>query len=733
MKRGMALFLAITIILSLCVGCSSAPSTPTADLPEEEIFTKTIHDFKNRRIENLDEQENTNFIVYAKGVEEITVSSTTNTLVETDYENLSYTFTNADKTLLSMKKGDVFFAPISESCPEGVTIKVKEIVQSGDRVTVFSQELGFGDMFEYIDIFMDVPLEQPSLRQEGIYRLSAEQGPITIPINKTFSGKVEISSGAAKLSFETYITVQSVTVKLRFSREHMQLFCDIWTDTTYGGSADFEGEWNPDKWTKTLTVLPLRIGALINVPVEINAVASASGKTDSHVEFKESKRTGFTSTVSKQNCAYQPIDQVLTPMSFANSYFGQMEAQANLGLEIKPTLSLGFLGRFYASCTAGINITAHMAPPVEIPEDGSDKIHDCDLCVDGDVNWFLNLGVGIETRLSEVLEEIVMIEDAPELLEEMDVEDELQSDITAARFGGKITDFYVTMRDGNWDFGWGECINSRYKTTVTITDSGGNPAANAKLTAYLPDGRQEEAAADQEGIAVVYLPVGENELSGATEKETGRCTVQIEDQPAEAEISLRENKLYISVNITTSAYSSIQNTLASLFPDAVFTSDPYSEGASAGDVCLTVEEGSSEVAIVDPSNTSEVFWLPAPDGFDASLFQFSEVDSGVVIRRQTSVQLSVGPYHYGITPWVAGDNYGTFLEYSVEAHLYLHSGETTDEIFCEVVPGVDFTGVVVGDYCTNPAYQDVLLRAGIPYLQMMKPYVERLLADQSIS
>ena len=748
MKRYIALLLVAATFFSLLGGCSivNTPTKPYEEPSEEEIFTKTIYDFEGLRVDNLDGQEHTNFIVYAKGVKEISVTGQTNVLVATDYENLSYTFANPDETLLSMKKGDTFFASVSEHCPEGVTVKVKDMVTSGNQLTVYSEPLGFADLFTYIDIFMDVPLDQvmpiSGTEASGSSASSSGSAPgensesnvITIPVNQTFSDCAEFSAGGAKISHQTYVTLQYVTVALRYSREHSKVSCTVYADTIYGGQLDIEGEWAPDEWIIPLAVIPLRVAGIIAVPVELNAVISGGGKTSSHIEFKESKRLGFTASVSKQNSSYQAINEVLLPGTFENSYFGETEAELNFAMEVKPTLSAGFLGQFYASCRPGFGFYAHMAPLAEVSADKEDSsIHDCKVCIDGDINWFLDLSIGFEVKLAEKLDRKTIGDAAADILDENREQLDGQTLSVPLHFGGKVADFYVTMQDNHWVFGWGKCNNSRYKTTVTLTDSSSGAAAGAIVTAFYPDGRQEEATADSAGVAVLYLPTGESTLSGSYGKESGSGTVQVEDAPTEAELSLRENQLYISVNITSSAYSSIRNTLSSLFPDAIFTSNPYNDGAKAGDVWLDIGGGITEIPIIDPSDLqSEPHWLPAPDGLHAHLSQFTEVDDSGYYEN-LSVELSVHSRSYSVAPTVDPDKYGRFVECKVQASLVLVSGETFIDIFEEVVPGVDFAGVLVSDYCTNPAYQEALLHAGIPDLQRMKPYVELLLANLPIS
>lgn len=151
-KRVLLTLLLLLCALALC-GCGK-------ELTEEEIFTKTIHDFGDLRVDNLDEQEHTNFIVYAEGVEEITTDPEHNIVLSVDEENLCYTFQNPDAALLAMEPGDVFWAACTPENPEGVTVKLKRMEQQGDTLVVYSEEIGLADIFEYVDINMEVPMSE---------------------------------------------------------------------------------------------------------------------------------------------------------------------------------------------------------------------------------------------------------------------------------------------------------------------------------------------------------------------------------------------------------------------------------------------------------------------------------------------------------------------------------------------------------------------------------------------
>ena len=99
-------WLLIAFLLFFGLTACGVENVPTQD----EIFSKTIHDFKDFHVVQLGEEEDKNFVVYAQGTEPIRVSEECNRVVSVDPEGMVYTFADPDEQLLSMKAGDVFFA-----------------------------------------------------------------------------------------------------------------------------------------------------------------------------------------------------------------------------------------------------------------------------------------------------------------------------------------------------------------------------------------------------------------------------------------------------------------------------------------------------------------------------------------------------------------------------------------------------------------------------------------------
>ena len=134
-----------------------------------ETFTKTIHDFPGHLIDNLDEQEDTNFVVYAKGVKRVTAEGDTNVIQSVDEEKLQYVISNPDDQITSLENGDIFFMDPSESYGLGISVKVENLEVQEDQVVIQGDEFALEELIEYADVDMMIPIEQVYvLQEEGI-------------------------------------------------------------------------------------------------------------------------------------------------------------------------------------------------------------------------------------------------------------------------------------------------------------------------------------------------------------------------------------------------------------------------------------------------------------------------------------------------------------------------------------------------------------------------------------
>ena len=126
----------------------------------KDFFNRTVDDFPEERVWNLDGSDTTNFMVLAKGVKVVNMNN------EIDFDNISITRNSvsvssgadADETLLDLKKGDPFMFFTKDGVVHGI---VTSVSINGGKATVNFSEASMEDMFEHIRIEVESESDAP--------------------------------------------------------------------------------------------------------------------------------------------------------------------------------------------------------------------------------------------------------------------------------------------------------------------------------------------------------------------------------------------------------------------------------------------------------------------------------------------------------------------------------------------------------------------------------------------
>ena len=104
------------------------------DRAMQELINSDIHDYNEEYVVNLDESEETNFIVLSEDTVMAESSEQENTLISADYDNEVYTFDNIDDSIRNLENGDYFYVRPSEN--DIIMLNVKEVNVNGDEATI---------------------------------------------------------------------------------------------------------------------------------------------------------------------------------------------------------------------------------------------------------------------------------------------------------------------------------------------------------------------------------------------------------------------------------------------------------------------------------------------------------------------------------------------------------------------------------------------------------------------
>ncbi len=116
----------------------------------QEIKATKIEDFEQEYVVNLDEKENTNFVVLAENTKVAASTATSNLLVSADYDNNVFVFENPDKSITELKKGDQFFSQPDEANFIAVIVDSIEIAEN--QAIIYGSSESIDDLFSFVKI-----------------------------------------------------------------------------------------------------------------------------------------------------------------------------------------------------------------------------------------------------------------------------------------------------------------------------------------------------------------------------------------------------------------------------------------------------------------------------------------------------------------------------------------------------------------------------------------------------
>ena len=120
----------------------------------ERFDRKTVDDYSDNVVINLDEQKDDNFAVLVDGATQMDYDYVHNVLESYDEETGKYVFSNIDDTIRTAEVGTILTFSVGETV---YLLKVKSCaVYSGNRAEIFEEkDTPIEELFEYIDIDID--------------------------------------------------------------------------------------------------------------------------------------------------------------------------------------------------------------------------------------------------------------------------------------------------------------------------------------------------------------------------------------------------------------------------------------------------------------------------------------------------------------------------------------------------------------------------------------------------
>lgn len=400
----------------------------------EEFFDKTIFDFDEEKVINLDAGIDSNFVVVSDDAEVIEQKENENIVIEDDYENGIFKFENANADITSLKSGDILYYVYGDGEEDYILTKIGSIETRGNVTTITAaDDCDMGELFSYMDI------DTAKIEEQQTYSVRKsfddEQGKDSV--EKTFSlGSIEEKFGGD----DNYIKLSggaTATVHLKFHYDYV-LFGKDYYKFEYWIRVDanatvtlFTEKSKTFKGEIIDTYIPVITGLEIHVEVNITFTVKMSLTATGSITFSVKYGAKRDST-GKQEKIVSPPDLKLN-----------IDISGKYEISIVPKLVTGFKILKVFHVDLNIPVTFKTEGTVYFRTPTSDlTTHSCKICADGDVKYKFTLNITVKFGLKRWFMKEIINYNVPEDEKILGV-------------------YYISIDDNNQIiFGWGECPNN---------------------------------------------------------------------------------------------------------------------------------------------------------------------------------------------------------------------------------------------------------------------------------
>ena len=481
-----------------------------------DLDKATIDDFDPERTINLDENEDTNFMVVRSDVEflrDTKFETDENIVTVVDPERFVYSVTNPTEEFTSLQTGQTIVYEYGDG--ELLIARVQDLTVSENMVTIYSDaDIRPADLFEVAKIggtagSGDFVYQEGSTLEEnaqylGMYEdTEATNGWGEGGGTETFEQKFIISmhdlmpdtdasdiidsgwssnvdgTASLRIKLKTTVSFSVIEGKEYFSFE---MPCEQTVDIHVTGTASWK--------SKPLGNLRAVIYGVIAVGISPT------------VKFKAEGKAGITATYSSTTgFRYDPVNKIqdtsTAPVSDVDFY---LSGVISVGIDLCPNVAITAANQidFVAlKLQAEVSLALDGKARTGDLGTGKDQIHECTMCYEADLTFKITFGISLKLLAYEPGVSI----------------DPVKWDL------GKI---YAAPDFG--EYGWGTCPHIKYRVTATIENA---PVGEMLVIEEVKQANGsvkyvELGKTDGTGKIEVYLPAGQHLLSADYERADGR-------------------------------------------------------------------------------------------------------------------------------------------------------------------------------------------------------------------
>ena len=508
--------------------------TPIYTQDMQELLASTIHDYDPERVLNLDEDETTNFAVYAEDVIRVDEVEGKNIVASIDDETNTYIIENADEQFTGLAVGDIVAYEYGEN--ELIIVKVGSIKVDGTTVTIVGGEMELNDAFAYVKIegesdSADATVDTSNM-SEGVTYLGLVEEPSVQPQGLEYEGegkvtfshefdycelkyKGETEGGAwseeDKVSISAHLLIQlELSAKILVSSKHQ--YFDFKLEVKLGTNITIEGSYSEAIKLGEFTYSPVA-GLYINIQPAFEFKASGTVSFN----FEVSQTFGIRCCRDEINGEFQGdvkntsgTPQMNQNVDVEGTFFVGFSLNPEIVLIHKRIFRCGPEMRIGGEITATLSGTA--TEGVSLNEDVR---HLCTTCLGIKVEAVIDLSGEIEVLSSN----------------------DLKIEFTFFSLKFKIWEGHLSF-DDQLGIQNGECENVEYKVTVKVVDSDDDPVPEALVYS-----NPRTVITNRYGYAELYLPKGLHKLHASSEDYEGwegTDVISVEDTPRSVKLVLDE-------------------------------------------------------------------------------------------------------------------------------------------------------------------------------------------------
>lgn len=475
----------------ICTGYESSMYTQEM----QEFLSKTTDDFDEEKVLNLDEDTTNNFAVYSDDTIIIPESAQNNQVVSVDDTNRVYVIENADDTVTSLQKGDIFSHEYGEG--DVLIVKVASIQIDGTTVTITGADTSAEEVFDYVKVDSTAGLGtaeiddsnlEDGVTYEGLADMSEEDDietyalvdgdasasmGISMKINLWTPGEKERVKVTGDVSLKM---TTSIKVYIAANYQYFEFRMDYKAKMGIGISG--KGRLRDTKFPQiVLRPLPaVRVGYSPSLEFSANVKCEFSGTIKGTVGM----------AVASDDTEIKSFDS--TPKVDADL---DLEGTIFLGFAFEPKISAEIVKVELASASLEGKIGAESVSKASLVGKKDDTIHDCERCIQGEI--FAKGSVSIKVELLKL---------------------EFKYDMLEMKV--KCCDWY---KSAGKKLKFTTCPNYKYKITVATVDDSGKVLPGSKVegdfSVITGQGTPEKAQfikTGEDGKAVGYLPEGNYKL-----------------------------------------------------------------------------------------------------------------------------------------------------------------------------------------------------------------------------